>query len=107
MGYRLLDQYSLLHAAIGVVAYFWNIPLLTAVVLHVLFEFAENTPTGMWAINKYIIDPGYFSWPGGKHKADTLLNQTGDNLAFVVGWLLSAWLDVEGTREHWYVQGSR
>lgn len=68
-----------------------------------LFEYLENTPEGMRLINKYIIDPGYFSWPGGKHRADSKLNQFGDNFIFAIGWLVAAYLDVTGTRENWYI----
>lgn len=104
MGYQLLDQYSILHASVGVITYFWNIPFLVALIGHVFFEFIENTRWGVSAINTYIIDPGYFSWPGGKHQPDTFINQMGDNLLFACGWLVAAYLDVVGTREHWYVR---
>ena len=102
MGYRLLDQYSLLHFATGIVLYFWNIPFLVAVVGHVIFEAIENTRAGMDFINKYFIYPGYFSWPGGKNKADTALNQFGDNLTFAVGWLIAAYVDVTGVKRGWF-----
>jgi hypothetical protein len=103
MGYQLLDQYSLLHFATGIVIYFWNIPFLFAILGHMLFEYVENTKGGMAFINKYIIDPGYFSWPGGKHEADSGLNQLGDNITFALGFALAAFLDVVGTRNNWYV----
>lgn len=102
MGYQLLDQYSLLHFAVGIVLYFWNINFFLAFAGHLAFEYLENTSTGIKFINKYIIDPGYFSWPGGKHEADAIINRVGDNLSFVVGWLLAAYLDVTGTQNHWY-----
>lgn len=104
MGYQFLDQYSILHLSVGVIAYFWNVPFLLAFIAHAIFEVLENTTAGVAAINKYIIDPGYFSWPGGKHQPDSLINQTGDNVAFAVGWLVAAYLDVVGTREHWYIR---
>lgn len=88
MGRRLLDQYSLLHAAVGVVAYFWGVRFWPALILHTLFEAAENTATGMWVINT-----GMPVWPGGKPRADTLTNILGDTLAFVAGWAAAQWLD--------------
>ena len=103
MGYRLLDQYSLLHASVGVLAYFWNVSFWLAVGLHVCFEWLENTEWGVRAINRYIIEPGWFSWPGGKHGPDAFVNRVGDTLTFAAGWLVAAWLDVEGTRRGWYL----
>ena len=102
MGYRLLDQYSLLHFATGIVLYFWNIPFVAALAGHMLFEFVENTKAGMNFINTYFIHPGYFSWPGGKNQADSALNQFGDNLTFAVGWLIAAYVDVTGMKRGWF-----
>jgi hypothetical protein len=102
MGHQFLDQYSLLHAAVGIIAYFWNISFWWAVGLHTLFEWSENTEWGIWAINRYIIDPGWFRWPGGKHTPDPLINRTGDTLTFVAGWIGAAWLDAVGKQRNWY-----
>jgi len=102
MGLNFADQYSLLHFAVGVVVYFWNIPFVVALIIHTIFEFLENTAVGIQFINKYIIHPGYFSWPGGKNYPDSLLNMTGDTLFFSVGWLLSAYLDIVGMKNNWY-----
>jgi len=102
MGLNFADQYSLLHFAVGVVLYFWNIPLILAIILHTIFEIVENTKMGMKFINTYIIHPGYFSWPGGKDYADSLINNVGDTIFFTVGWALAAYLDVEGIKQGWY-----
>ena len=99
MGLNFADQYSLLHFAVGVVLYFWNIPLILAIILHTIFEIIENTKMGMKFINTYIIHPGYFSWPGGKNYADSLINNVGDTIFFAVGWVLAAYLDVEGIKQ--------
>ena len=102
MGLNFVDQYSLLHFAVGVVLYFWNIPLILAIILHTIFEIVENTKMGMKFINTYIIHTGYFSWPGGKDYADSLINNVGDTIFFAVGWVLAAYLDVEGIKQGWY-----
>ena len=102
MGLNFADQYSLLHFAVGVVLYFWNIPLVLAIILHTIFELTENTQTGMKLINDYFIHHGYFSWPGGKNYADSLINNVGDTIFFAVGWVLAAYLDVEGIKQGWY-----
>ena len=102
MGLNFVDQYSLLHFAVGVVLYFWNIPLIFAIILHTIFEIVENTKMGMKFINTYIIHTGYFSWPGGKNYADSLINNVGDTIFFAVGWVLAAYLDVEGIKQGWY-----
>jgi hypothetical protein len=103
MGDLLFDQYSLLHFSVGVIMYFWNISLINGFLLHLMFEVLENTTLGMSLINKYIIHKGYFSWPGGKNKADSYINSlVGDNLAFVIGWILSYYLDILGMKLNWY-----
>jgi len=87
MGTQLFDQYSLLHFASGVVAYFWGVPFIAWVILHAIFEAAENTATGMRIINSFPV------WPGGKSLADTPANILGDNIASILGWLAAALLD--------------
>ena len=69
MGLNFLDQYSLLHYATGVMAYFWGIPPLPFFLAHVGFEAAENTETGMEFINRNLT-----WWPGGKPRADSFSN---------------------------------
>jgi len=93
MGFLLADQYSILHFSVGVMAYFWNVPFLLGAFVHFIFELLENTNTGIYLINKYIIDPGYFSWPGGKHVADLPINIFGDNLFYILGWVVAYLLD--------------
>lgn len=89
MGLRFFDQYSLLHFAVGVVAYFWSLSFITIIAIHILFEFIENTPIGMNLINTYFI--GW--WPGGKTHPDNLLNRFSDTLFTSIGWLASYYLD--------------
>ena len=87
MGARLLDQYSLLHFAAGVVAYFWGVPLWWWVAIHFVFELTENTVAGMALINRFPV------WPGGKPRADAPANMVGDHVAAIVGWGVAAALD--------------
>ena len=63
MGLSFFDQYSLLHFAVGIVFYFWNISLTNATLLHILFEIVENTGFGMTLINTYF----HTWWPGEAH----------------------------------------
>ena len=107
MGKQLMDQYSLLHAAVGVLAYFWKIPLWLGLFVHAVFEWAENTDWGVWFLNTYIIQPGWFAWPGGKYGADAVINQVGDTATFGVGWALAAWLDRLGIQRGWYPVGQK
>lgn len=97
MGTRAIDQYSLLHFAVGIVAYFWGISWQLLLFFHVLFELVENTPQGMYFINTYIP-----FWPGGKPKADSLLNMITDNLFSILGWFLSRMADSLATERHLY-----
>jgi hypothetical protein len=90
MGLRFFDQYSILHFAVGIMAYFWSISLFITIIVHILFEFIENTPIGMQFINTYFI--GW--WPGGKTHPDNLLNRTSDVVFTGLGWGISYWLDM-------------
>lgn len=85
MGTAFYDGYSVLHAAVGVVAWHWGIGIIPWVVIHALFEFLENTTTGMHVINTYIT-----AWPGGKPSADSLLNRFGDTVFAALGWWVAA-----------------
>ncbi len=80
-----MDAYSLLHAAMGVIAYFWGVPLWLWITLHTLFEVAENTVQGMHWINQHVP-----VWPGGKPTPDSWLNRVGDISSGVVGWGVAA-----------------
>jgi hypothetical protein len=94
MGTNFVDQYSLLHFATGIIAYFFNIRLPTWIFLHFLFEYSENTDTGIFIINKYFKN----IWPGGKNYSDTLTNSLGDTLFAVLGWIMSYYLDELGNK---------
>lgn len=89
MGLRVFDQYSLLHFAVGVVAYFWSFSFFIVIVAHILFEFIENTPVGMNFINTYFT----VWWPGGKTHPDNLLNKTSDTIFTGLGWIVAHQLD--------------
>ena len=97
MGNQLLDQYSLLHFASGVAAYFWGVPPVEWFFTHLAFEVLENTESGMRFINKSLT-----FWPGGKPKADTAINILGDNVSAMVGWWCASNLDTEGKKRNWY-----
>jgi hypothetical protein len=88
MGNYIFDQYSLLHFAVGIIAYFWNISLMTTLILHILFEIVENTNYGMHFINTY-----FKIWPGGKPYPDSFINSMGDNVSTVLGWLSAYYID--------------
>lgn len=87
MSQVLTDQFSLLHFATGIVAYFWGLSLAQWFILHATFELLEDTQTGVRIINKMF---GKI-WPGGGKKVpDSFLNsEIGDNLYAVLGWLVA------------------
>ena len=89
MGFKAFDQYSLLHFSMGVVAYFWSISLFVLIVIHIVFEYVENTQWGMNIINTY-----FTMWPGGKPYPDNLLNQASDVVFSAIGWLAAYYGDV-------------
>ena len=85
MDRRLIDGYSLLHFSVGIVAYYWGVPLIMWMLAHIIFEIIENTKTGRNIINTY-----FSMWPGGKPSADTFINSMiGDNLSTMLGWLIA------------------
>jgi hypothetical protein len=83
MGKTFMDKYSLLHFCVGVIAYFLGIPFLLWILLHMSFEIIENTPVGVYFIDKYL----KWFWPGGKREPDTPINILGDNVFAFLGWL--------------------
>jgi len=85
MGKDFADSYSLLHFAVGIVAYFFGLKWWVFLLLHILFEYLENTPQGVSFIDENLSRV----WPGGKEKPDTLLNSVGDTVFAMLGWFLA------------------
>lgn len=83
MGIHFTDKYSLLHFATGIIAYYWNISFVLWCIIHLLYEYLENTTKGMKIINKIKM------WPGGKEKPDTILNSIGDQFYALLGWIFT------------------
>ena len=102
MGRYFMDQYSLLHISTGIMCYFWNMSLITSVMIHLAFELLENTQLGMHIINTYLSDFGFFRWPGGKPYADSTINVFGDNVFFTGGWILAKFVDWYGSKKGYY-----
>jgi hypothetical protein len=82
MGLGFSDRYSLLHFAVGIIAYFWNVSFVLWFTIHMIYEILENTNYGIKLINRFPY------WPGGKEAPDSLLNSCGDQFYGMVGWLL-------------------
>jgi hypothetical protein len=90
MGSKIFDKYSLLHLSVGIVSFYWGLSLWVAIVVHTLFEIFENTMFGINIIDTYFTKNknGLFGWPGGKKYADSLSNNIGDTISFIVGWCI-------------------
>ncbi len=97
MGTYLLDQYTLLHMATGVIAYFFRLSLPSWILIHIVFEYIENTKEGMYMINTYLK-----IWPGGKPKADTFINCVGDTIAAILGWILAYSIETIGKKRNYF-----
>lgn len=93
MGQGLFDQYSILHLASGILAYFWGINFVDWFLIHMIFEIVENSLYGITFINKYIKD----FWPGGKPRADAIINSISDQFFASIGWLISYYIDYYST----------
>ncbi len=86
---KLTNEYTLLHVAAGIIAYYWGLPLIGWLIVHALFEYIENTKIGMNLINNYIP-----TWPGGKQTKETFFqSMVSDNFFAVVGWLIASFVD--------------
>lgn len=84
MGTKIYDKYSLLHLAVGIVVYYFDISLLIWIILHTIFEIIENTKQGVYFIDNYLL-----FWPGGKIKPDSITNSVSDTIFGIIGWILA------------------
>jgi hypothetical protein len=98
MGTELVDQYSLLHFAVGIVAYFFKIEFKYWILLNLLFEYLENTETGMNFINNTFNK----IWPGSKEFHDSLSNSITDILFALLGWIIAYYIDNLGKKYNWH-----
>jgi hypothetical protein len=83
MGINFTDKFSLLHFATGIIAQYWGVSIPLWFVIHLIYEYLENTKQGMSLINNISL------WPGGKPDADTLVNSAGDQVYALLGWLFA------------------
>jgi hypothetical protein len=97
MGLNFLDQFTYLHFASGIIAYFWGFTLTTWIIIHTIFEIMENTPLGMRLINRYIP-----IWPGNKPSSDSFINSVGDTMGGITGWVTARAIDYLGAKRGWY-----
>lgn len=96
MGTQAFDQYSLLHFASGVVAYFFHVPLWLWFIINIIFEVFENSMFGINLIQQVSI------WPGGKSQADIPINSVCDIIFCMIGWGVSYFVDYLGHKYKWY-----
>lgn len=92
-----IDQYSLLHFSVGVVAYFWHVPFWLWIILNILFEIFENSSWGMRIISHISV------FPGGQPRPDTLANSICDIICCLLGWGLGYFIDYLGKKYLWYI----
>ena len=81
MGDIIVDKYSFLHFIIGILFYAINIDFSSTFLLHTLIELIENSAKGIIFIDTYLP-----FWPGGKRKADTMINTISDTILNMFGW---------------------
>jgi hypothetical protein len=84
MGVFFTDQFSLLHFASGIIAYFWNLSFWIWFFLHLFYEILQNSSYGIWFINNIVK-----IWPGGKLGPDSYLNIIGDQFYGIIGWIFT------------------
>ena len=88
MGKELIDKFSYLHFASGIIFYYFAFTLKSSFIIHTIFEFSENTPEGMRFINNNFKN----IWPGQKNFSDSFTNNVGDTIFFVLGWLSAKYI---------------
>ncbi len=88
MGKKVFDTFSLLHFAIGIIAYYWYIPLKLFAIITIIFELIENSTIGITFIKKYMT-----FWPGSKFKADSFQNILSDIIITLLGWIFANYIN--------------
>lgn len=96
MGRYLMDQFTYLHFASGIIAYFWGVTLKDWILINIAFELFENSDIGMKFISKIPM------WPGSKPTSDYHLNIIGDISSIIIGWLSAYYVDNLGVKYGWY-----
>jgi hypothetical protein len=86
MGDGFVDKYSMLHFMFGFLMNAFGMGFTLTFVLAILFEWIENTPTGVKFIDEHL---SWF-WPGGKLKPDSFINKVGDVFFVMMGWVISS-----------------
>ena len=90
MGKKFADKFSYLHFAVGIISYYWAVDLKTLLIVHTIFELLENSPYGIKFINTQLKG----IWPGGKDYKDSIINNLGDTVFVVLGWLSAHLLQI-------------
>jgi hypothetical protein len=75
MGKHFIDQYSLLHFAVGGIWKYYGLDFKSLLILHTIFEYIENTKYGMKYISK-------------KKEPDSVANSMGDVISALFGFLI-------------------
>lgn len=84
MGVYFTDNFSLLHFASGIIAYYWNLTFIEWLLLHIIYEIFQNSQIGLWFINHIVT-----VWPGGKLNYDSYINILGDLIYGILGWIFT------------------
>lgn len=87
MGVYFFDTYSILHFAVGIIAYYWGMSLGWWSIINLIYECLDNIFL-LNVLKKISI------WPGGKKARDTLKNSLGDFVFGILGWFVAALLDM-------------
>lgn len=84
----VIDQYSYLHFASGVTAYFVGIKLRNWILLHLAVDLIENSGWGIKIIKRYLY---FIKQP--RLGPDPPLNIIADNIFAIIGWYSAKYLD--------------
>ena len=84
---KFFDKNSFIHVFVGSLAYTWGFSIYKLLIIHILFEIAENTSHGLFIANQY-----FYVWPNGERKAESITNIIGDIISAIFGWFLADYI---------------
>lgn len=82
-----IDQFSYLHFASGITAYFFGFKLKNWMLLHLAFDIFDNSNWGIQFVQKYV---SFLKQP--RYGSDPPLNIIVDNIISVLGWVSAYYL---------------
>ena len=86
---KIVDRYTYLHFAAGIIAYYWGFTLIEWISVHIILDIFQRTELGK-KVTKFILR----IWPESPDlSSESYLNILGDSTFTVLGWCSAYLLD--------------